>query len=356
METTRETEYLIIGQGLAGTLMAFFLHQAGKSFLVVDEPSPAAATQVAAGLINPITGRRYVKSWRFDEILPAARTTFTTLESMLGIRIFHPNPILRALFNQREENDWWARSTEPGYQPYFQEEVDIGNYAHYTTPAFSYGEVRHSAQVNIGTLAQAFRDWLDARNLLIPERMDPKELNVGVHGVRYRRISARRCIFCEGYAARFNPYFNYLPFGGAKGEVLLIRLPEVRFDKILKHRVFIVPLPDGTYWVGSNYQHNFSDVTPTQEGGTFLRERLDDILRTPYEVVRHLAAVRPTVKDRRPFLGPHPEHPALYLFNGLGTKGASLGPFFARQLVDHLTNNTPIDEAVHINRFSPAGA
>lgn len=51
-------------------------------------------------------------------------------------------------------------------------------------------------------------------------------------------------------------------------------------------------------------------------------------MKIPYNVVEHKAGVRPSVSDRRPVLGPCKDYEQLVVFNGLGTKGVSLAPFF----------------------------
>ncbi|MBP6403894.1 MAG: FAD-binding oxidoreductase, partial [Bacteroidia bacterium] len=82
-----------------------------------------------------------------------------------------------------------------------------------------------------------------------------------------------------------------------------------------------------------------------------LTEQLDEILKVPYRVISQKAGVRPTVKDRRPLLGLHPQHPGVYVFNGLGTKGVSLGPFFASHFVNYLEDETDLSEEVNVQRF-----
>ena len=112
-----------------------------------------------------------------------------------------------------------------------------------------------------------------------------------------------------------------------------------------------MPLQDDTYWIGSTYGWDFADDLPTDEAYHFLKERLEDVLKTDFEIIEHRAAIRPTVKDRRPFLGIHPEFKQLALFNGLGTKGASLGPFFANHMAMHLVKGETVDPMVDIGRF-----
>ena len=284
-------------------------------------------------------------------MLPFAKATYQALEAQMGISIYHQRNILRTLFNNREENDWLLRTAEPGYEKYMLDKADLEAYAEHTVPAFGYGEVAHCAQVNLPLLVDTFRSNLKDKNTLLEEPFDFQQLVITTKGVRYKGHSAPQIIFSEGHQAIRNPYFNYLPFGGAKGEVLIIKTEAVEFEKILKHRVFITPLGDQTYWIGAAYDWKYQDDLPTEAGRSFLINRLNDFLKVPYKIIEHRAAIRPTVKDRRPFLGQHPQFAPLYIFNGLGTKGASLGPFWANEMVKYLIDGKALDKAVDIARF-----
>ena len=348
----QHVDYLIIGQGVAGSLLAHFLQSHNSSVHVVDEYSEHAASQVAAGVVNPITGRRYVKSWRVDDLIPFALQTYRALEQELGVRIFHERNIIRTLFNSREENDWLARTAQPGYQSYMLDQAVLDRYATRTLLAYSYGEVTHSGQADLPMLTRAFREKLRREKAITETKIDYQQLKAESGGFRYADLFAKRVVCCEGAWGQQNPFFSYLPFGGAKGEVLIVRIPNADFEKIMKHRVFIVPLAEKDhYWIGSTYGWKYADAAPTEEGRLYLEQRLKDLLQAPFEVVDHRAAIRPTVKDRRPFLGQHPEISNLYVFNGLGTKGASLGPYWAHHMAAHLQEDKPLDSEVDIRRF-----
>lgn len=345
-----------MGQGLAGTLLTLFLRRAGKSVRVIDNRHRGAASMVAAGIINPVTGRRFVKTWRADELIPTAVETYRSLEAELGITFFHERNIIRSIFNPGEENDWSARAQDEAYSKYILEKADTAFLKNKTNPVFGYGEVTNSYQTEIGKMLKAFRRQLEAEGTLTEEEFDFKNLKIEDSQASYKEFKANKIVFCEGAAARQNPYFSYLPFGGSKGEVLIARIPNADFEKLYKYRIFLVPLSEkDTYWVGSMYAWQFEDDQPTEAGRTYLINRLQDVLTIPWEIIEHKAAVRPTVKDRRPFLGIHPEFKSLAIFNGLGTKGASLGPFFAKQMAMHLLKNTKIDPEVNIERYAATG-
>ncbi len=346
------SHYLIVGQGLAGTLVSHFLILAGQQVTLLDAHHANSASIAAAGLINPITGRRFVKSWRVDELIPFAQHTYQALEHELQQRFFYPRGILRALSSVREENDWLARSVDPGYEQYIKESIDLGTYQSFTQAAFGYGEVRESAQLAVPVFLKAYQKAALARGILRQETFDYVDLQPQTTGVIYQGQFFDQVIFCEGYAAVNNPFFNYLPFRGDKGEALIVRIPNAGFTKIMKNNIFIAPLGDDRYWVGATYEPHFENQQPSEKARIYLESKLQELLTIPYEIVDQWAAVRPTVKDRRPFLGVHPELPALAIFNGLGTKGSSLAPFWAHHLVQVLQKKLNLDPEVNIERFS----
>ena len=74
------------------------------------------------------------------------------------------------------------------------------------------------------------------------------------------------------------------------------------------------------------------------------------MLEARFDIVGHVAGVRPSVKDRRPFLGESRVRANVYIFNGLGTKGALLAPFWAEHLAKHLLEGKPIEQEVQVER------
>lgn len=348
----KEVDYIIVGQGLAGTLLCYQLLKAGKKVLVVDQDHKGSSSKIAAGLINPITGRRFVKSWMIEKLLPVAKVQYADLESMLGVQLFHSRNIIRALFNSREENDWLVRTGEPGYAIFMADDAEMEDFQKTTEPAYSYGELLQSAQVDVPLLIEKFRAYLLEEDSLMSEQFDFEQLTIERDKLNYKGIIANKIIFCEGYQGQYNPYFSYLPFNPAKGEILIVKIPNANFKKLFKHRIFIAPLGNDHYWVGATNDWDFDDDQPTEEARSFLLERLQDVLKIPFELVTHQAAIRPTVKDRRPFIGAHPAFPNLFIFNGLGTKGASLGPYWAAHLAEVLLKNSNLEDSVNIKRFA----
>jgi len=318
---TNDYQYLIVGQGVGGTLLSWYLRKRGISHLVMDNHHHQAASKIAAGVINPITGRKYVKSWRIEEFLPVAREVYTELSAYIDNKIFHDKLIYRGLYSIKDENTWESRKADPIAGQFIVEDPSTEEYDGKISGVQSYGVLQHGMQVQLGRLVEGYRDCLLKEDLLKQQKFEYDQLVITDTGISYDGISADRIIFAEGYQSQFNPYFKHLAFEPAKGDVLIIKIEGRPFDSILRHKVFVAPIDEEHYWVGSGYRWTFEDDAPDEEKGREIKKKLDEIMDVPYEIVDHIAGIRPCVKGRRPFLGAHPEHPALVLFNGLGTKG-----------------------------------
>jgi len=344
-------DYIIVGQGLAGTLLSWFLKKRGKSFYFIDNNHHHAASNIAAGVINPITGRKYVKSWRIEQFIPIADQTYNEISEYIQNKISHKKYIFRGLYSIKDENTWEARKSDEVAGQFIVDNPDASEYKDKINGIFSYGVLKGGMQVQLPIIIRAYRAKLKEQQLILEGKFEYDKLSLSKEKVQYEDVKAKHLIFAEGYQSQFNPYFNYLPFEPAKGDVLIIKIDGHPFDSILRHKVFIAPIDDVHYWVGSDYRWKFDDDKPDPTKRNELEETLDKILNVPYEVVAHIAGIRPCVKGRRPFLGRHPENSSISIFNGLGTKGASLGPYWANHLIEHLEDKTDLDIEVNINRF-----
>lgn len=345
------TDFLIIGQGIAGTLLHFCLKKRGQKVHVIDRHHKGASSIVAAGGINPVTGKRFVKSWKIDQLLPVVNRMYRELEEALQIPIFTPRNVYRILNNPGEENTWIARSADPGYAKYFVENPTVDEFEKYLKPSVSVGEISNGGQVDLPGLITAYREKLIADNELTTEDFEYEKLDILDNQIQYKNITATKVIFCEGAASAENPFFKHLPFQLSKGEALTIKIDKARLEKIVRRKISLVPMPDKNYWAGATNSWEQTDDIPTKVGKAELIRYLNEMLDVPYEILNHTAAFRPTIKDRRPMLGAHSEISNLLIFNGLGTKGASLAPFLAEAFCDWILEDTPLSEEVDIKRF-----
>jgi glycine/D-amino acid oxidase-like deaminating enzyme len=342
-------KYLIVGQGLAGTVLSFQLHQAGIAHMVVDNGHHSASTLAAAGIINPITGRRYVKSWMIDELLPVALDTYAALEELLEITLVTRSPIIRTFENQAQENLWNESTSRPGYGDY----VGGGQnpYVHHTHPSYGYGVINQACQVQVGQLIISYREFLIQQGRLITQDFNPEDLQYDGPVQTVEDHTFEQVIFCEGYKAIHNPLFRDLPFQPAKGESLIIETDILLPQAMLRDTVFVAPASKQTFWSGGGYAWDKLDEKPTEDFRLQWMDKLQAIWKGELKVVSHKAGVRPSVKGRRPLIGRHSSYHRMILFNGMGTKGTSLAPYWAKHLIDHLESDTDLSQEVSLNRF-----
>lgn len=346
-------DYLIVGQGLAGTLLSYFLHKEGKSFAFVDKQHAASSSMVAAGIINPITGRRFVKSWRIEEMFPFALETYDDLSKILNVPIFYSKNTALLFKDIESSNNFLARSGDPEMIDYISKGTDFSVYQKYFgEEIYSTVEFLKSGRCDLVQLVYSWQQFLKENNqIYLEETFDYGALEITSSQIRYKEIDACRIIFCEGASAMQNPLFSYLPFNPAKGEILIVNIPDYPFkDKMVKDGIFIIHLKDDVYWVGSSYNRNFENPEPSEEEKNNLISELKNLIKRPFEILDHKAAIRPTVRDRKPFLGKHPDFENVYIFNGLGAKGSYLGPYFARQMLEFLEYGKSLEKDVDITR------
>ena len=335
------TEFLIVGQGISGTFLSWYLYKEGRSFVVIDHYDPSSSSQVAAGIINPVTGRRIVKTWMIDELLPFALQAYKEIGLHLGVEVINNKKLVDFFPSPQMLNSFKSRVKENAAYLKFEDNPDA--FTELFNYDFGYGEIDPCYIVNLKKLLSGWRQMLKNQNLLIEQKFDLLQND---------NISADKIIYCDGIYSSTNPYFKNLPFALNKGEALIIESENIPSHSVYKKGLMLVPLGNHQFWVGSSHEWNFIDNLPSKAFLENTTSILSHWLRHPFRVVTQLAAIRPATVERRPFIGMHPHHPSLGIFNGMGTKGCSLAPYFAHQFVSHLTKNTPILPEADVKRFS----
>lgn len=323
----------------------------------VSQSNYKSSSSVAAGVINPITGKRYVKSWRIDELLPAAREMYQAIEKLLKIPIWQERSLIRTLQNVEDENQWLLRGSYADYSAYCTEKCThstLEGLKSIIKEFHAFAEIKNAAQVYVPVLVKHFREYLMAQDCYLQDNFEYIDCILKQNAVFYKEFKAQKVIFCEGAKGVDNPYFKWLPYNLDKGELLIVKIPHFNLNHIFKHHISIVPLGDDLYWVGATNDWHFANAQPTEANKQLIINELQKILKLPFDIIDHQAAIRPTVKDRRPFIGFHPDFEGVAIFNGFGTKGASLIPYWANQFSDVLLRGGEIDKEVNIERYAKA--
>jgi glycine/D-amino acid oxidase-like deaminating enzyme len=342
-----KVKYLIVGQGLTGTWLSYFLQKKGLSFKIINDAKTPSATRVASGVINPVTGRKIVQTWMIDALLPFAVKSYTAFQQnedqpiikKSPIAIIHPSLQMKESFDYRlaHENIYLKESNNPILGKYFN------------TP-FGNGEIDQCYWIDLTQFLMVGRKKIGTHSIEDHFKMD--DLTLTQHGVQWKNIDAEKLIFCDGINGIQNLYFKNLPFAPNKGEALIVKIKGLDTTNIYKTNVTIVPWKEDLFWVGSSYEWSFNDAMPSIGFKEKMITALDAFLKIPYEIVDHLVGIRPANTERRPFVGLHPLYPQLGICNGMGTKGCSLAPYFTNQLIHHIEDGAAIETEADVKRFT----
>lgn len=342
-------DYIIVGSGLAGIAFAETLLQHGKSIRVFDNHSQNSS-RIAGGLYNPVILKRFSGLQNAQEQLLTLDVFYKALAYKIDAKLNFNLPVLRKFFSIEEQNNWFAASDKPALSPFLSTKLINKNYIGIDSP-FGYGEVLQTGYVDTALLLEKYQAYLLENNFFETETFDYNAIKFHEDFIQYKKLQAKHIVFAEGFGMHANPFFKHLPLDGTKGELFIIKAPNLDLNVILNTNVFILPLGNGLFKVGATYNWEDKTNATTEAGKAELIEKINEILNCDYEVIEHLAGIRPTVKDRKPLLGSHPEHKNIHILNGLGTRGVMLGPYMAQKLFDNIENGIPIQREFNINRF-----
>ena len=343
-------DYIVVGLGLAGISFCEQLENNGKSFKVISDNSQQAS-QVAGGLYNPVILKRFTMAWNAKEQLELAMPFYKTLEKKLALKLDYKIPVLRRFASIVEQNAWFEAADKIGLDHFLSTKLILNTNSNIDAP-FGYGEVKYTGRIDTKALLKEYSAYLIGKGILLNEAFDYDSLEISSQKIDYKGMSAKRVVFAEGYGLKSNPFFEYLPLNGTKGELLTIKAPGLKEENVIKSSVFIIPLGNDLYRIGATYKWKDKTNIPTEASKIELLQKLETFLKCDFEVVRHVAGVRPTVADRRPLVGQHPKHQSLFVLNGFGSRGVLIAPYASKNLYEHLTHGAEIDTAMDISRFT----
>ncbi len=344
---------LIIGQGLAGSVLAhqlFFTHQI-KDFTIVDN-GHYNATKVSSGIMNPVTGRRIVKTWQCETLFPLAVDFYNKIGTELNANFIEEKEIIRFFESTKEYNDFTIKSAEKAYKKYIKEEQNPKE-AQLIDNNFGAGKIAGAYVINTSLFLEKSKQFFIENNNFIENNFSFNEnFKVSENEIIWNNEKYDKVIFAEGYKAVENPYFGYLPFRPAKGEVYIAKIEQLPQERMIKKGIFFMPLGNHTFWVGSTYVNNDLSLEASEKGISILNEKIEKAIgNLAFSIERIDIGIRPATKDRRPFLGVHSKHKNVFIFNGFGTKGVSLSPWASEQFCDFLLNNETLNEEIDVKRF-----
>jgi glycine/D-amino acid oxidase-like deaminating enzyme len=336
---------LVLGQGLAGCVFAWQCKLKGVDVTIAGSNTIQNSSSVAAGIFNPILIKRQKPTWMASSLFHYFPEFYKKTEEISKTRFFFSKPLICFPESISEQNDWMTLLSEPHTSEWVEEFPDNLLPDSIFAP-FGAFKIKACGRLDIPTFLAVTKSFFEKENKWINFEItnDINFKNTFLN--EYESI-----IFCLGEKQSQFPPFDYLPYRPAKGEVLDIELENPLPDLMYYGRVLLVQSEGNRYKVGSTYVWDKFDYEASKEGEMELRNNLELFFKGTYKVIANKAGIRPASQDRRPLLGEHPVLKNSYIFNGLGSKGVSLAPYFADQLLNHILNKSPLDKEVDVKRF-----
>ncbi len=365
----RYVETVIIGQGLAGTAIAWNLANRGREFILIDNGGFGSSSQIAAGLVTPITGARHVESWAWGKAFPLASKFFLNCEQATQSHFWKVEPSIRLFASQeeRERFDNRYRLNFPedysnsliGLREHFEIELEKSKWLSSVQANYGGFVMPQAARLWTADFLKAARDHFESMNSICTATINTATdivIERDIVTVKCVDIQCKQIVLCEGHSALQNPMFDPIELVPAQGDILTVRIPDLKLDRVLHAGCWIAPVgfdssnDEGLYHVGSTYRWAPLNGVPNKESLSILSDKLRSFIKLPFEVIDHRAAIRPAGFDHKPLLGNHSNYPNLWILNGLGAKGVLLAPWCAEMLINAMFFQQPIDVELAWNR------
>jgi glycine/D-amino acid oxidase-like deaminating enzyme len=366
--TEKTVDLLIVGQGVAGSALAWQALRRHLKIHVISSPAdwPPSASQVGAGLITPITGSRLALAWRFAEFRSSALDFYRFVANETKRDCWRNRPALRWLTTAEEEL-WLSRCqkfpTSANYLQPIEQDLVASREHGIQGPAGTKPYVMpEAARVHLPVFLEATEKWLMETSCISRAEFKPCDLlwdEVACHW-KWRSMTARRIVLCTGYT----PELIRLPFLAAKGELMEIDLPGARQDYSWHGGIWMTPQEQGRWLVGATYDPLHLDHKVTSQARLELSQGLAQwSVRNP-QILSQQAAIRPAVPGQIPVIGwslpesilmggpevTWPQQKNCGLINGLGSRGALWAPLLANWLLDAMAGQ-PLPPEIDLARF-----
>ena len=347
--------YMVVGAGLAGCLLAWRLQQAGRPVTLIGSTTWPCASAVAAGVINPVTGRWMTKTWGFDALLPHALATYRELEQQFGIELYHPIRLTRYCQYRSDTKRMGRRMRNPRYASVLGEFIAAGDGPSTLLNHYGSFQIKQAAYVDLPQLLQVLRQHFAQQRCFRDHTFMHAELHKHAERWTYHDLSVDHIIFSEGVGMLGNPWFNWLPLRPAKGETLTLQCPTLHLPRgLYHHRKWLLAYGNHHFRLGATFNSADSSDQPTAAGAQQLLESAQSFMDPQHQlqIKQHDAGRRPCTEDFRPFIGNHPSERGLHIFNGLGAKAALLAPELTRQFLAYLLTAEALNPEINSLRYA----
>jgi len=342
-------DFLIVGGGFSGIAFSWELEQKNISYKLADPGLYNSATTVSGGLINPITGRKSSLQWNIAELLPLIKNNYLLLENTLKCKLLYETNILKIHKSESALEEWQRAQLNINLLPYINDKFDVSLYNRFLDFRFGAVSINSALRIDTEMLTNKYFNFIETKR--IKRVIEHSEITISDSGISHQNENYKYIVFCEGINALKNPWYKNIPFKPAKGECIILEIPNFSTELIIHKGIILIPLGENKYWAGATNTWDDLTTEKTLAGAEELELGLQQLLKVPYSILEYKVAIRPTIRDRAPVVGGHPNYKNIFILNGMGTKGASLSNFYAQKLVNFILYGHEIPKEANIKRF-----
>ena len=350
----KKIDFLIIGAGLAGTTLALELLKRRKTVAIIDAPKPNSSSRVAAGIINPVVPKGITTTWKIEDMFPQVFEYYQQWESIFGESFIQRWDFITLHKNQEEFKQWEKRHTHPTVESW----IESTAVPDWLPEEFNHGasNTRCAGRLQVNQFLELAKNYLINQGVtwLLDEVDNIDDFNSShFENKLLSQFKYNSIVFCQGAYGTENPLFPNLFFDPTEGDILTVKIIGLPQQTMLKRGLWLVPLAKDIWLAGSNFIKAGNASTSETETIQALLDQLAAWIPFNIELIDHKRGKRPTVQNRRPYLGksPLPDKSNCYIYNGLGSKGSSLCSWLSPMMADFLTTHKPLDPEVDIQRF-----
>lgn len=349
-------DIIIVGQGLAGSILAWTFIKEGYNICVVDQHRKNSASQISQGLMSPVVGLRMTLSWNFQEHDLAATTFYQEIEKKLSCSLLYDLPNQR-LFQSKSQSELLTKRLS---QKYFPSSINATFCQKTDTDETKrpYGSlITTGKRLDVPLFLSRIEHYLLQKKSLLQDSFSYDTLSTYNRQIKWNNKPILGVVFCEGYQYQSNPWFNWLPIDAIKGQLLILqdlnKNPFLSKHLIYKQSWLNPIISTRQFATGASFERQYKTITPTTNIKETLLKQAQDLFieKRNFKLINHLAGIRPCSQDRKPIVGPHPVFPSIYIFNGFGSKGSLWIPYWAKKLVQTVGSKQDLTKLVHPNRF-----
>lgn len=337
MSTPTLFDNIVLGQGLAGSALAWKLWRLGETTLIIDPSRDSTASKIAAGLVMPISGRRLAEMPDYQSLMVLAESHYGDVEAVTGQSLFSRQPIERRFVSVSERDEFQQRVET--YQTNLEQLADGS------------GMLMPGARLNVPRYLELTRQHFQNQQSYIQHQLNlAAELDVTHDGVAIPALNvrSRRIYFSQGFEGASNPWFPTVPDRPVRGEILKVKL-ERPLSRVLCTEHWLAPAfcrsretlqesgHDNEWLAGATYDRQHLSLGPTEEARTVLLQFVRDITGQTATVLDHYSGVRASTANRQLVVRQHPEYSHLMVVNGLGSRGTLLAPKAAEMAIEART-------------------